>query len=579
LTNLSAGALASGTVPAARLSGSYTINASTASALQTSRTINGTGFNGTANITTALWGTARTFTIGSTGKSVNGAADVSWTLAEIGAAAASHTHPWAEVTGAPATATRWPTWGEVTGKPTTFVPSTHSHDWSQIVAAPDTATRWPTYAEVSDKPLTTDSRTNSSTVTLLNAKAMNDHRTSGDHDSRYLGRHSYRAIVRQGSWSRIGRTVVNSLGGVYLVSLNHTRTSVVVNTAFMVTCNHSNSRRLMQLQSGNYTQVQVRLTDIDANNCFVEVLDSAVGAGDHEYTVTIALISAGGFTPITTYTAGGGTVRATLQTVFGDVVGSGAGLTDLNASNLSTGTVANARLPTTATRWPTWSEVTSKPSTFAPAAHTHAGDQVTVLGNHLSVASDGKISVNNTGTRQAGMYGIYNSTLIGHIWSMGTAYAIAASGADFGNLYGLAYKHTNNATGGTMAGGHMMVWCANGVGRAAMGDNIWTSGNVTAYSDVRVKTNIEVIPDALEKVSKLSGYTFDRTDTGMRQTGVIAQEVLEVIPEAVTGGPTEADPEGHYSVAYGNMVGLLIEAIKELKSEIEELKEKLNGTT
>lgn len=67
-------------------------NATTATTLQTARTINGTSFNGSANITTANWGTARTITIGSTGKSVNGSANVTWSLSEIGAAAASHTH-------------------------------------------------------------------------------------------------------------------------------------------------------------------------------------------------------------------------------------------------------------------------------------------------------------------------------------------------------------------------------------------------------------------------------------------------------------------------------------------------------
>jgi hypothetical protein len=72
--------------------GSLTGNASTATTLATARTINGTSFNGSANITTANWGTARTLTIGSTGKSVNGSANVAWTLAEIGAAPASHTH-------------------------------------------------------------------------------------------------------------------------------------------------------------------------------------------------------------------------------------------------------------------------------------------------------------------------------------------------------------------------------------------------------------------------------------------------------------------------------------------------------
>lgn len=69
--------------------------ANSANTLTTARTINGTSFNGSANITTANWGTARIITIGSTGKSVNGSGSVSWTLHEIGAAPASHTHNYA----------------------------------------------------------------------------------------------------------------------------------------------------------------------------------------------------------------------------------------------------------------------------------------------------------------------------------------------------------------------------------------------------------------------------------------------------------------------------------------------------
>ena len=179
----------------------------------------------------------------------------------------------------------------------------------------------------------------------------------------------------------------------------------------------------------------------------------------------------------------------------------------------------------------------------------------------------------NTSNLDSGMYGLYNSTRTGHIWSMGTAYKISPTGVNFGNLYGLAYKHTNNATGGTMATGHQMVWCVNGTGTAAMGTNIWTSGNVIAYSDARVKTNIEVIDNALDKVCQLSGYTFDRTDQPdlARQTGVIAQEVIKVLPEAVLNGPTDEDPDGHYSVAYGNMVGLLIESTKEINKKVTSL--------
>jgi hypothetical protein len=74
-----------GTVSAPTFSGALSGNATTATTLQTTRSINGTNFNGSADITTVNWGTARTITIGATGKSVNGAANASWTLAEIGA--------------------------------------------------------------------------------------------------------------------------------------------------------------------------------------------------------------------------------------------------------------------------------------------------------------------------------------------------------------------------------------------------------------------------------------------------------------------------------------------------------------
>ena len=80
----------------------------------------------------------------------------------------------------------------------------------------------------------------------------------------------------------------------------------------------------------------------------------------------------------------------------------------------------------------------------------------------------------------------------------------------------------------------------------------------------------------LHKVGQLSGYTFTRTDVEdkeERYTGVIAQEVLKVLPEAVQHGATEEDT---MSVAYGNMVGLMIEAIKELKSEVDDLKTQLS---
>ena len=94
-----------GTLTATTFKGTLSGNASTATTLQTARTINGTSFNGGANITTALWGTARNITIGNTTKSVNGSGNVAWTLSEIGAAAASHTHSYLPLSGGNLTGT------------------------------------------------------------------------------------------------------------------------------------------------------------------------------------------------------------------------------------------------------------------------------------------------------------------------------------------------------------------------------------------------------------------------------------------------------------------------------------------
>ena len=101
---------------------------------------------------------------------------------------------------------------------------------------------------------------------------------------------------------------------------------------------------------------------------------------------------------------------------------------------------------------------------------------------------------------------------------------------------------------------------------------IIAAGNVTAYSDIRLKEDIEVITDAIDKVKQITGITYTRKENGKRQTGVIAQDVLKVLPEAVEGSN-----DSMYSVAYGNMVGLLVEAIKEQQIQIEELKTEMKA--
>ena len=102
---------------------------------------------------------------------------------------------------------------------------------------------------------------------------------------------------------------------------------------------------------------------------------------------------------------------------------------------------------------------------------------------------------------------------------------------------------------------------------------ITASGDITAFgtvSDITLKENIQPIENALDKVSKIRGVTFNYIDKpDVRVPGVIAQELQEVLPEAVY--ETE---NGKLAVRYDNTIALLLEAIKELKKEVEELKGK-----
>jgi hypothetical protein len=111
--------------------------------------------------------------------------------------------------------------------------------------------------------------------------------------------------------------------------------------------------------------------------------------------------------------------------------------------------------------------------------------------------------------------------------------------------------------------------------RAYIGGALYAEGDIVAYSDVRKKTDIVTIDNALEKVINLRGVYYTRIDDVARgrQTGVIAQEINEVLPEVVTYA---ADVD-EYGVSYGNIVGVLIEAIKEQQLQIEKLQNKLDN--
>jgi len=100
---------------------------------------------------------------------------------------------------------------------------------------------------------------------------------------------------------------------------------------------------------------------------------------------------------------------------------------------------------------------------------------------------------------------------------------------------------------------------------------ISATGDITAFSDKRHKEDLLVIESALDKVKRLTGYTY--TLHGNRSAGLLAQDVLDVLPEVVKGSE-----ETNYSLAYGNLMGLVVEAIKELDKKVDRILEKHGST-
>jgi hypothetical protein len=146
---------------------------------------------------------------------------------------------------------------------------------------------------------------------------------------------------------------------------------------------------------------------------------------------------------------------------------------------------------------------------------------------------------------------------------------IRSSGEFAGNL---AFATGNQEQVRINPAGSVGIKVTNPLYTLHVNGNIYATGTVTESSDIRNKTNIVIIENPLNKVLSLRGVNYNRIDeannvnTNAVFMGVVAQEVLNVVPEVVSG-----NNEIGYSVAYGTMVALLIEAIKEQNQKITEL--------
>ena len=154
-----------------------------------------------------------------------------------------------------------------------------------------------------------------------------------------------------------------------------------------------------------------------------------------------------------------------------------------------------------------------------------------------------------------------------------------------GSLNGqsLIYNSTSSKwVNGTPAGFSSTSFATTGsntfIGNQIITGSISATSDITAFStsDKQLKDNITLIPNSLEKITKIGGYTFDWNDkqdiyeVGSHDIGVIAQEIESILPEVVT-----TRDNGYKAVKYEKIIPLLIEAIKELKAEVDDLKSRI----
>jgi hypothetical protein len=208
--------------------------------------------------------------------------------------------------------------------------------------------------------------------------------------------------------------------------------------------------------------------------------------------------------------------------------------------------------------------------TYLLEVSTAGGSQrirVGTLQNNNNSATFEAITTANNSTASAAFF---RANAGGSI-SIGTSTYNKANG-DSGNFANLSAESQTVRMTITSGGNILMGTETDNGERLYVSGSIRATGSITANSDVRLKKNIERIENALQKVSEISGYTYNTIYDEDRHAGVIAQEIDKVLPEIVNKGN-----DGLMGVEYGNISALLIEAIKDLKVQNDSLQARLSA--
>jgi hypothetical protein len=186
-----------------------------------------------------------------------------------------------------------------------------------------------------------------------------------------------------------------------------------------------------------------------------------------------------------------------------------------------------------------------------------------ITGNPYNINIFGDIMIKNHNSKN--MLSTYSSESIDFIYIFGDASS---------NILDRKYKLTVDGniscnTGGIENADALYVKGPSTInGTLVVMEKIYAISGISSLSDRNVKDELQIITNSLEKINKLTGYIYKRTDTGKKETGLIAQDVEKVLPEVIN-----KTKDNKLSIDYGNMMGLVVEAIKSLEKRLNTLED------
>lgn len=577
--------VATGTAPltvtsTTRVANLNVATAGTADTLTTARTINGTSFNGSANITTSSWGTARTITIGSTGKSVDGSGNVSWTLAEIGAqaagsyAAASHTHAISDVTGLQTA---------LDGK----AASSHTHAISDVTGLQSALDgKSATSHTHSDATTSASGFMSAADKTKLNGIATGATANAGTVTS-VGGTGSYGGLTLTGTVTTSGNlTLGGTPTGTWPISVSGSSASTTGNAATATTL--ATARTI----NGTSFNGSANITTASWGTARTITIGSTGKSIDGSANVSWTIAELGGDSR---YLRSDTTNSVDVRLASGD--GRGLRFWDSDSykiwMSISTNTTFGGRIS---------GETTSDYNMyFRMNGGTNRGFVFeSAYGTKL-------FSINPNGVRSAS--NITAPTLLGNFnngnWYSATNnlycenssvvnYRIHSNGGTsvfdiFGGSSGFEYSIRHRVTSmpvfrhyfdsGQYEGSYWINvdpwgndngWGSSPTQYTLAVDGLIASRGFEDHSDRRSKSAIVEIDNAIEKVCAISGYTYWKSGSEIREAGVIAQDVLENFKEGAGG------TEDGYTIKPSALIGLLMKAVKEQQSLILSLSERID---